>query len=357
MSTLPQDGAAAAANAQARDKGMVDLDDAAANALITGFADDEDALPVELPEASHEPETVDPPAPAQQTEVEPPDSSDPESPESASKPEPENEEDPDELIIVELDETGAPREPRRAKEIPEDVDESKLSPEEARRVWQSRATKAEQAVIAVQAQMAALEAKLNAPANTTNTPADTPASIEPPITFDKKVTDFLEDGEEYDPRDGMDTETPSGRAYVKWMSARESYLVDKTRAGILGELDTRQQKVQADERLKRQVTTLRKRRPDAYTDDVAVQSLLQWASENRDDGLYLLAMAKDFSEGKLPLKRSTLQQLAKVYAPNAGNSNGNNAATISDAAVTPSSPDENDQQLAGWFDDGINASL
>jgi hypothetical protein len=359
MNSPTKDGAAAAADQQAKQKGMVDLDDKAANALIDGmFADVDDSLPVELPEPEDDQTANDAPDPDAE---EKPDSS--ETTTEASESDNSQEEDPDELLLVEFDqETGAIKSPtpRRAKELPTDVDESKLSPEEARRLWQSRASKAEQAVTALQTQLAAIEARINQSMQP-QPPQSGAAQLSAdstPATFDKTPQDFMESSDEdYDAIYAADTRTPSGRAFVKWLAARDGYLMEQAEKRIIGQIDNRQAKVKADQRLQLQVRLLKERRADAYSDDAAVQSLLEWASSDRDDALYLLAMAKDFSEGRLPLKRSTLQQLANVYKPNAGNNGNGGAATISDASEKPSSITKEDAQLRELFFDSDNISL
>lgn len=288
-----KDAIAEQAEQSARAKGMVDLDEASVLSMLGERSDTSEPAKqgiqsTETPTETHETE------PVKTSEETITDETD------------QDEVDPEELLFLSVDEK-----PKKHRE----PDESKMAPEERRRLWQSKYDRERELRIRLEARLAALEERLK---DSAVQPIVEPKPRDVFPTEVKSPSDFMPSGMEFVQYDADDPNTPSGIAMRKYREYVSRSDREALKREVLESVRAEQQRIEQQRFLERQVEVLRKR---ANIDDDQIREFIAAITAPREDQLYLMYLAHQISQGRIPIKRADLPKIINAYRPN-GNGKG-----------------------------------
>lgn len=292
------------ADKNAQEKGLAEMDDDAALALLSGDFD-RSSFGSPKDEQKKEP-AQQKPAEEQKAERE-----------EAEEPS-EDEEEESSIEYLEFDpetlELKPPKKDKKSSKEHQSKDESSMDAEERRRMWQSKYDKEHAERLRLEARIAELEQKI-AELSSSKPPEGRTSPASEPVEFDKTPEDFMPKGLEYSAYEAVDPSTPSGRAYALWQQERERHLREQIRRDVLNSVLAEQQREKQRSMLEAQINYLR--RKTGMSDD-EIRQLIEEAAVPREDQLYILKLALDISKGRLPLSKKSLVQIAEAYKPNGG---------------------------------------
>lgn len=224
-------------------------------------------------------------------------------------------------------------------------DTSNLSDKERARLWQSNYDKERAKRIELENRIAAFE-NGKSPDKQSQSDQEDSTQQKQPTRFNKQPADFMPQGSEFDETEALDPSTLSGQAYTKWLDARDQHNQQQFRQQLFSELDQRENQRKQKETYQKQIDYLKDK---AKVSDDEVKDLLQFAATPRQDGLYLIHLARKLANGQLPLSGKALAQLRKLYEPE--------KKATSTVAQKSSTPKQKKSSETDIFADGWNTTI
>ena len=257
--------------------------------------------------------------------------------------------DQDEPVFIGLDDGDALtlHAPTPAPTPAQDAAAPNLTTDERVRLWQSKADQATTKLAQKEQELATAVQTIE------ELRAQTAQSAHAPKAFDKKPQSFLEQGEEWIQDDQYDPSTPSGQAMRNYLDARAQHDREQLKAEIRAERQAEDAHKAEETSAMEAVKYLRTKRPKDYQTDDAVAELVTWSKTVGPRGLYILSVARDLVNGRLPLSRSVLQKALAVAGPSTKGGNGKSVVTMPEAPASPAKvvEDSDSKVLKRYFAD------
>jgi len=230
--------------------------------------------------------------------------------------------DEDSLDIFNIDEPTPPSE----------TEDKPLTDEERVARWQSTADKATHQVTLLEEKLKAAEATIK------DLRSKVAQSGFKAAAFDKTPKDFLPNGEEWIQEEAFDPSTPSGRAYSAYSAAARAHEKEQLKAEIRAEREAERAREAEEQAALQAVEYLRSKRPKDFATDQSIEELVNWSKTIGARGLYILSIARDIANKRLPLSRAALLKAAKLITPDTSGNGTNRRKPIAQVRETKAKP-------------------
>lgn len=224
----------------------------------------------------------------------------------------------------------------------------KLTDAERARSFQSRADKFEKQYYDTEKLLRKAEAE-NEQLRNSLIAAQSPSNVK---AFDKKPSDYMEDGAAYDPEDRLDASTASGQAYLKYYNAYREHEKEQILSEAEHRLALKEQQRTAKERENAQKEYLRSKRPNDFRTQEDIDELINWTTTLGNRSLYAVSLVRDIMTGQFKLPKAAVEQIRKAALPKNGKQTTSSIATKPDADIPPQPKvDADTKVLKSYFAD------